>query len=334
MPDTLVEDEFARFAEAFTGTFRPVPAEAMPRWRRTRRRGALWLAGLGAALVAALSLNALQPAARPAPAPFTDRVVRLEGARGEMAVGFAGRSNGWVTFNDCRAGGDCEHFLGRTTDGGLTWRRVALPELPAQGRLVARPGPASALIGVTGSPTTVWETNDGGLTWRSIVTDGTSAIVVPPSREISGSWKVTHDGLESHAFHSPDRGSTWRGLEPPVGAEAEVRVSADDRDAWAIAARPTRAWRLTPEGTEAEPELPAGADPSMISAVGEGGLLMLVPGRGVGVWRGGTFTPLPAPLHEAALPIVLSDGAITLSMPDGTLIVGGEHEQWVRYTHP
>src|SRR3954468_19507634 len=134
MPDMRVEDAFARFAEEFTGSFRPVPVAAMPRWRRVRRRGGLWLGGLVAALVAAVSVNALQPGGGGGERPLiADRVVRLDGARGAMQVRFADRDHGWVLFSDCQAMSVCTSVLGRSTDGGRTWTRVQLPPLPQRG---------------------------------------------------------------------------------------------------------------------------------------------------------------------------------------------------------
>ncbi|WP_426505096.1 hypothetical protein ACPPVO_46145 [Dactylosporangium sp. McL0621] len=337
MPETTVEDEFARFADEYLGTFRPVPVEAMRTWRRTRRRGALWLAGLGAALVAALSLNALQPAVAPDRPPFTDRPVRLEGAHGTMVVRFTDRTHGWVLFDDCHPGGGCARFLGRSDDAGLTWRPVELPDLPAEGHasLMLR-GADSFLVGVSDPYLAWWATVDGGRTYRALnpqdamSTGDTDERPKPPTSR--GPWRLTHTGLETTVEYSPDAGRTWRAAGPNIGFGAFVRVSPDGRDAWAIAANPTRVWRLTPDGALAEPDLPIVANADTISPANGGGLVMLLPGPGVGVWRGGGFTPLPAPLADAYLAGPLDDGSIALAASDGTLVVGEAGGEWVRYT--
>ncbi|MGI5238208.1 hypothetical protein [Dactylosporangium sp. CA-139066] len=350
MPDTIVEDEFARFAEEYTGSFRPVPVEAMPRWRRARRRGALWAGGLLAALVAALTANALQPAA-PGPADqVTERTVRLAGARGTMSLDFTDAAHGWVMFSDCPAGQRCAVTLGRTTDGGRSWERIATPDLPEgqpAGMIVT--GAKSALVGTMTDPR--WfETDDGGRSFRAVTSDQAQAIIdayvarrfVPgpaPSGEtvVPGAypqrWKVVHEGLTTRVSYSPD-GGTWRELPAELPAGAELKVSGDGRDAWLVAEMPNRLWRLTPGDAVEVPDFPPGTPIRAAQAIGGDGLLITVPGEGAGVWREGRFTPFPGPMARALGGLVLGDGTLSLYLQQEGVILGREGGSWTWYRPP
>jgi hypothetical protein len=250
-----------------------------------------------------------------------------------MQVQFVDRAHGWVLFSDCRPGDACESFLGRSGDGGRTWTRVDTPELPERGRPgIAALGPDSLVIGVSTPDEALWQTDDGGRTYRRRTGDDRSNFFVPAPLD-GGGWKLVHEGLDTYAWYSPDDGANWRQLRPALGAGATLRLSPDGRDAWAVAEAPTRVWRLAPGGAVAGEGFPVAVSPGTIGALNGGRLLVLVPGSGVGIWRDGHFTPLPAPLADASMARVLHDGAIELYMPDGVLIVG-EGEEWVRYTQP
>ncbi|GAA3451983.1 WD40/YVTN/BNR-like repeat-containing protein [Dactylosporangium matsuzakiense] len=335
MPDARIADEFARFADEFTGSFRPVPVESMPRWRRHKRRAALWMGGLAAALVAALSLNALQPGAGGERPLWTDRAVHLEGAHGELNVQFADRWHGWALAGACRAGNICDYVLGRTTDGGRTWARVDLSRVPYQGRpVLAVRGPDRIIFGVTGPTDDLWESTDAGQTFHRPTGAAMDIFPALPPDTVTGAdhtaWKIVREGLDSYASYSADGGATWRVLRPALGTGATLRLSPNGRDAWAFASNPTRVWRLERDAAYAEPDFPISVSPDGIGPLNGRGLLALVPGQGVGVWRGGHFAPLPRPLRDAEPSMVLPDGAIALVL-DGTLIVGREEGDWIRY---
>ncbi|HTJ34081.1 MAG TPA: hypothetical protein VL738_12700 [Dactylosporangium sp.] len=353
MPDTIVEDEFARFAEEFTGTFRPVPVEAMPRWRRARRRGAVWLGGLATALVAALSVNALQPAA-PAPANLvTQRTVRLEGARGTMGLQFVDARHGWVIFSDCRADNRCDITLGRSTDGGRHWTRIEPPELPEVGRMLLVPtGKDSAFVGIGSDrypddPMPLWwETTDGGRSFQASTASAADYYVrklyLPgpqPSGEVitlgndQEEWKTRYDGLVTRVYYSPG-GQDWRELPAELPASGMPKVSHDGRDVWVLTEMPNRAWRLTSRDAVEMPGFPASAAIGPAQPVGNGGLVVTVPGEGTGVWRDGRFTPFAAPMVRAQMSILLDDGTLALSMQGEGLILGTEGGPWVWYRPP
>ncbi|WP_433047221.1 WD40/YVTN/BNR-like repeat-containing protein [Dactylosporangium sp. CS-033363] len=340
MSEQTVEDEFARFAQDWAGTFRPVPVEAMGTWRRARRRGLLWLGGLGAAIVAALAVNALQPAAAPEHPPIADRVVRLEGARGTMAVRFVDRDHGWVLFDDCNLGTGCTRTMGRTTDAGLTWTPVALPpDLPTVGHAgLLVQGQNSFLIGTSDPYIAWWSTEDGGRTYRQLPPETVAGVPDVAVERLGGGpprtpWRLTPGNLETTVAYSPDGGATWRDLQPRIGPGAVLRIGPDG-EAWAIAGQPTRVWRLTPDGPAALEDLPITVDAGTISPIGDGGLIVLVPGKGIGVLRAGAFTPLPAPLTDAMLVGPLDDGTVVLMTGDGTVVAGNGREPWVRYVRP
>ncbi|MFI5910713.1 hypothetical protein [Dactylosporangium sp. NPDC051541] len=335
MPDTAVEDEFARFEAAYSGTFRPVPVEAMPRWRRHRRRGALWLGGLAAAVAAALSVNALQPGAGGERPLWTDRVVHLDGARGDLQVRFADRQHGWAVASDCGTDNVCANVVGRSTDGGRTWTRVDVAGLPDRGRpVLAVRGPDSIVFGVTSPVEDLWESTDGARTFHRPTGDVEGIFLTLPPDTLTGAghtaWRVVREGLDTYASYSADGGTTWSVLRPALGTGATLRLSPDGRDAWAFAGNPTRVWRLRPDGAYEEPNFPITATPGAIGTLDNGGLLTMVPGRGQGIWRDGQFTLLPEPLRDAELAVALPDGAISVAL-HGSLIVGGEDGGWVRY---
>ncbi|MEV6932272.1 hypothetical protein AB0M46_48360 [Dactylosporangium sp. NPDC051485] len=340
MPD-LIEDAFARFAEEYSGTFRPVPVEAMPRWRRARRRGVWWLGGLAAALAAALTATALQPAAPDdTPNRVVERTVRLAGARGTMYAQFTDAAHGWVLFSDCPSEYRCTATLGRTTDGGRGWAPVALPDLPGDAYpMLDATGPDSALVGAVRRDHSAawWETTDAGRTFWAAPDLAEPALTDWLNTRRGGAdpasahWRVEHDGLVTRASYSPDGGSTWRALPVELPARGTLRVTRDDREAWVVAELPNRVFRLTPDAAAEVPGFPAAATVSMVGAVGGGGLLVTLPGAGTGVWRDGRFTPFPPPLARAADGRVLRDGSIALHLPDEGLIVGAEGGPWIWY---
>ncbi|MEV4136293.1 hypothetical protein AB0J72_29505 [Dactylosporangium sp. NPDC049742] len=169
MRETQVEEEFARFAEEFTGTFRPLPVEDLPvrvtpGWIVHRLRG--WLAGI---LVAAVTIGgglALRTAGagRPMPRPsgfqLVERPVVLDGATGPRQLMFTDSRHGWVLYNRCVAD-VCDPLLGYTDDGGLTWRARQLPRLGAAGVLYHALEREVWLTDGQGA----WSSSGGGGTW-------------------------------------------------------------------------------------------------------------------------------------------------------------------------
>ncbi|WP_432839383.1 hypothetical protein [Dactylosporangium sp. CA-092794] len=357
MADTRVEDAFARFADEYTGSFRPVPVEAMPGWRRARRKGALWLGGLVVALVAAVSVNALQPVGGDGPpgVRIEDRPVHLDGANGYMRVQFVDAEHGWVMIGGCPAAGSCEYTMGKTADGGRSWARVDLPELPARPVSVtfqARDAGSAVLEvseGDDDAARSAWEI--GGTGFHRIDGDPIgiaawlSATPAPPAwPAVRGTvtglasgrsgplWAQVYDGLITRVAASRDGGRTWTVLPEEFPAQGVLRVSPDGRDAWLFTDQPTRLWRLREDGASEVPGFPTTVTAKEVNPVDGGGLLVRLPTSGLGVWREGQFEPLPEPMVHADLATVLPDGAIALVLlPGPELIVGGDRTGWVRY---
>ncbi|PWR07290.1 hypothetical protein DKT68_19705 [Micromonospora acroterricola] len=151
MRETDLDDVFAEFERQTAPTFRPpglAAAGRRVRERRVRRRGllagvaALLLVGPGGAYALAgrnddgnpptpaPSPTASQPDDRPA--PVQRRTVTVPGVPGELRqLKFVDARHGWAFFDTCDpedvGSTDCRRDLARTADGGVTWRRTALP---------------------------------------------------------------------------------------------------------------------------------------------------------------------------------------------------------------
>ncbi|MEV0153379.1 hypothetical protein AB0H57_06500 [Micromonospora sp. NPDC050686] len=181
MPETTIEEMFAEFEAAARDTFRPpgVPeTQRRVRDRRRRRRGLL--AGLAALLLTG-SAGGYAVAGRgdrstPSPAPtvsptgkITERKVALPGVPGRLAeVRFTGAADGWALFDTCErrdlAAQVCRRTVGRTTDGGVSWRRTA-PLPAANGAAHLLPVDNATLTVAVGGRYLV--TGDGGDSWTS-----------------------------------------------------------------------------------------------------------------------------------------------------------------------
>jgi photosystem II stability/assembly factor-like uncharacterized protein len=150
----------------------------------------------------------------------------------------------------------------RTSDGGVTWRHVGLPDSHAIGRIRVHPtdcGVAyAAVLGHPYGPNTergVFRTRDGGHSWERVLHRGTRAgavdLVMDPSnpdRLFAGFWQVQRTpwslesgGAGSGLFMSTDGGNRWTELTKSPGlprgtwGKVGVAVSGADPDrVWAI----------------------------------------------------------------------------------------------------
>ncbi|MEU6206516.1 hypothetical protein ABZ814_23375 [Micromonospora musae] len=146
MRETDLDDVFAEFERRSAQTFRPpglAAAGRRVRERRVRRRGllagvaALLLAGPGGAYaLAGRDDNRPSPAPRPTASQTDDRPVQrtvtVPGVLGKLRqLHFVDARHGWAFFDTCDpedvGSTDCRRDLARTTDGGVTWQRTALP---------------------------------------------------------------------------------------------------------------------------------------------------------------------------------------------------------------
>ncbi|MFF5172403.1 WD40/YVTN/BNR-like repeat-containing protein [Micromonospora sp. NPDC000089] len=181
MPDTTIEQLFVEFDAAARDTFRPpgVP-EARRRvvTRRRRRRGvlagvaALLLAGSAGGYVTADRDDRPTPSPTPTASPsptLAERKVALPGVPGRLtALHLVDADSGWALFDTCDSSDPgargCRRALARTTDGGRTWQRTALPRVP-DGAVQLMPVDNSTLT--VRAATGYLVTDDGGRTWTS-----------------------------------------------------------------------------------------------------------------------------------------------------------------------
>ncbi|MEH0937301.1 hypothetical protein [Micromonospora psammae] len=147
MRETDLNDVFAEFEARTAPTFRPPGlATAQHRVRNRRRHRRALLAGVAALLLAGPGgvyavagrdgdrtspTPAPSPTASPSPGgPPVARRIAVPGVTGEVRdLRFVDSRHGWALFDTCdaRAFTDCRRALARTEDGGVTWRKTALP---------------------------------------------------------------------------------------------------------------------------------------------------------------------------------------------------------------
>ncbi|MFG1778815.1 hypothetical protein ACGFIG_20610 [Micromonospora sp. NPDC049048] len=183
MRENDLDDMFAEFeADAMT-SFRPPGVPAVERRVRDRRRrrgrllagvGVLLLAGPAGAFAAGRGVDPGPPVPTPAPTmsppptdELLDRKVILPDVSGRLTeLRFVDARNGWALFDTCDTpdpgAEDCRRTVGRTADGGVTWRPTApLPDAKGSGRLL--PVDERSLTLTVGDGYLV--TTDGGAAW-------------------------------------------------------------------------------------------------------------------------------------------------------------------------
>ncbi|MGY0002714.1 hypothetical protein [Micromonospora sp. I033] len=181
MPDVTVAELFTEFEEAARDTFRPPGvAEAQRRVRARRRQRRSLVAAVTALLLAgsagglAVAHRRARPEPRPAPVvtptpdgKITVRKVSLPGVQGDLVdLRFVDSRTGWAFFDTCAAmdsgATGCRRAVARSTDGGASWRRAALP--PAStGSAHLMPVDGTTLVVEAGGRYLV--TTDGGATF-------------------------------------------------------------------------------------------------------------------------------------------------------------------------
>ncbi|MFG3706782.1 hypothetical protein ACGF7U_18905 [Micromonospora sp. NPDC047670] len=181
MRETALDEMFAEFESDALTTFRPpgVPAAQRRVRERRRRRGllagvvALLLAGPGGAFaVAGRGGEPTPPTPTPtvSPPPTTtlpERRAALPGAPGTLAdLHFVDSRNGWALFDTCDPNDPgatgCRRAVGRTTDGGATWRPTAALDAPTDSAHLMPVDERTLTVAVGDS---YLVTTDGGATW-------------------------------------------------------------------------------------------------------------------------------------------------------------------------
>jgi photosystem II stability/assembly factor-like uncharacterized protein len=148
----------------------------------------------------------------------------------------------------------------KSTDGGVTWRHLGLPDSGAIGKLVVHPtNPDVVYVAALGHPfgrnreRGVYRTRDGGATWEHVLflNDGTGAVTLSmspdnPDEIYAGMsrierkpWTMISGSADGGVYRTSDAGTTWRKLAGglPTGLVGKVGVTvspADPRRVWAL----------------------------------------------------------------------------------------------------
>ncbi len=161
---------------------------------------------------------------------FDDMPVQAIGSlavsRSNPRIVWAGTGEAWA-IRDSDMQGD---GIYKSTDGGVTWKHMGLPESGRIGRVVIHPSNPdivfACVLGRTTGPQQargVYRTTDGGTTWTQTLfvnpNTGCSGIDIDdrnPAVLIAGTWEVemktwvmTSGGPGSGVFVSNDTGKTW-----------------------------------------------------------------------------------------------------------------------------
>jgi|GEM_PF-2486325 len=117
----------------------------------------------------------------------------------------AGAKLNEVYFTDANKGiviGDNGVFL-NTTDGGLTWNAVLVPDSTTDFNCISFP---SKLVGyVSGAPRTIMKTTNGGITWFQIAEDENYFYAVFPSEDVG----YAINGYPDEIHKTTNGGNTW-----------------------------------------------------------------------------------------------------------------------------
>jgi photosystem II stability/assembly factor-like uncharacterized protein len=145
---------------------------------------------------------------------------------------WAGTGEAWV-IRDADVMGDGVY---KSTDGGMTWTHMGLPETGRIGRIIVHPtNPDIVLVCAIGRVTGpqqergVFRTTDGGKTWtRTLFVNentgcsGMSMDANDPNVVFAGTWQVVmhtwgmfSGGPGSGVYVSRDAGATWKRIEDP-----------------------------------------------------------------------------------------------------------------------
>ncbi|MGK5740070.1 WD40/YVTN/BNR-like repeat-containing protein [Micromonospora sp. URMC 103] len=322
MRETDLDDVFAEFERRTAPTFRPpglAAAGRRVRDRRVRRRGllagvvALLLAGPGGAYaLAGRGGDGNRPTPTPSPtaSPPDDRPVRrtvtVPGVRGELRqLTFVDARHGWASFDTCDpedvGSTDCRRDLARTTDGGVTWRRMVLPA-------------------VANEPTTTPES------LLLLPTDDQQLTVA-----IGDRYLVTTDGGASFTEHQIDAPPRVTRLATASRSGYLLRCPDDDRLSSHIPCARQRLMRVDGAAVPAQPplDLAANADKSLVEggddrlwvAVRNGNrMTVTVSDDGAVTWR-----KLPTVAGAAGL-LVSPDGTdvwlVSMNPESGTRLAG------------
>ncbi|MEV4808727.1 WD40/YVTN/BNR-like repeat-containing protein [Micromonospora avicenniae] len=270
MRETDLDDVFAEFEQRTAPTFRPpglAAAVRRVRDRRVRRRSllagtaALLLAGpAGAYALAGRDVDDDRPTPAPSPtASRTDdrpvqRTVTVPGVRGELRqLKFVDARHGWAFFDTCDpedvGSTDCRRDLARTVDGGVTWRKRALPavanEPTTPGGLVLLPVDDQQLTVATGKRYLV--TTDAGASFTEYPIDAPPRVtrLAFASRDGYLLRCPDDDGLSSRVPCGRQQLVRVDGAAVPAQPPVDLTANADK---WLIEGGDDRLWVAVRDG--------------------------------------------------------------------------------------
>ncbi len=199
------------------------------------------------------------------------------GAIGAVAVAPSNRNVVWVGTGESAPRNDASYGDGvwRSTDGGVHWNWLGLPQSYAVSRiLIDARDPNSALAGVLGNPFAdsaqrgVYRTTNGGRTWQRTLYAGPQSGISDMARDPDDGrivyagvwqfrrlpWTFSSGGRQDGLYQSRDAGRTWRRLSGsglPGGLLGRIGVAAGShgRVYALIQSRAGLLWRSDDSGT-------------------------------------------------------------------------------------
>ena len=191
------------------------PDGVEPEGGRSRGRRAFAIIGVAVLVLGLTALAYLRPSpgspsppSRPAgSAPAAQASYRLS------AVDFVDATTGWVV-----AGFDGGDFrVMRTGDAGRTWTRELSGPSGGEAVYLRFFDRATGYFALTGPHPTLYRTSDGGLTWSARPALDPSAYALSWSfPDAAHGWLLARGAAANRLYRTPDGGSSWVDLGPPV----------------------------------------------------------------------------------------------------------------------
>lgn len=176
------------------------------------------------------------------------------------AVDFVDTLYGWTV--GATFGGGRDEFVARTTNGGLTWTKIATGLLsePLAVSFVSR-----TTGWITGRSGVIRKTTDGGLTWQQQVSGTTYTLWDVQFLDTSRGFSVGYGTNEGIILRTQNGGSTWVNVTPGSISKIEVVQFVDSTHGWVggdltVTGSPPVFFRTTNAGTTWENPI---LDPSL-----------------------------------------------------------------------
>ena len=357
MAEVELDDVFAAFEAGAVGTFRPAPlVEVARRARRRRLRRRAALAGLLTVLLAgppgALAFAVRRPdgPAKPTPtapasprrsaSPGPSRAAVIEPSPQVRHVAVPGVSlpvqyvwfladaqHAVTLFDSCATMPEpCSYALGATTDAGLTWSRVPMPDLRTH------PGPVNVYPLSTTTLTVhvvgegYWLTTNGGASYAFSPQSRPPAAALRAANnpDAGGAYTLLCPGATgfedgASGIQCPRQqlvriGSGPVSPQPTLPGEPYEVLQGGDGRLWLVSATSTGTRvAYSTDAAKTWHEIPTVADNPMLTASPDGSEVYLVDGSAQRLWRlsGTGFTELPGlPANVASYAVAALGGGV------------------------